>query len=141
MEVSQILDFQILSFLSSVPTWAWIMAIVVFALFMLGDRVLWDFEVKFPLKTGIGSGEIDFECFKKKGPKIGIELSLELECQNKDIEVLLKGISVYQIPASENTQANLFIKEFIRMPKPSKGDEVKVLIDGEEVFSGALVLD
>ena len=81
---------QILELLSTIPTWVWVIGGIIFVVIVFGDRKLWELEVKFPHKQGIGRGEVEFECLKKKGSSIEVEFQLEDLFQNKKIEIFLK---------------------------------------------------
>jgi hypothetical protein len=55
MDVSQILEL-----LSTIPTWLWVFGGFIIFMFIFGDRKLWKLEVKFPTKSGVGRGEVEF---------------------------------------------------------------------------------
>lgn len=131
---------EILNFIAGLPGWAWF--VLGFGLLMLtGDRKLWEYEVKFPLQAGIGRGEIEFECLKKKGTSIEIEFQLEPNYNNKRIEIYLKHILIYTVHESSNTSKSIYINKKLQLQQPAEGDEVQVKIGGEQIFSGQLVLD
>jgi hypothetical protein len=131
---------EILNFITDLPSWAWFA--LGFGLLMLaGDRKLWEYEVKFPLKAGIGRGEIELECLKKKGSSIEIKLQLEPNYHNKLIEIYLNNALIYTIPESSNTDKPLYINKKIQLQQPTEGDEVQIKISNKEVFTGQLVLD
>lgn len=73
---------EIINFVTELPGWAWFGLLIVF-LFFTGDKKEWDYEVKFPLKEGVGRGEVELECLKKKGSSIEVELELEPEYNDK----------------------------------------------------------
>ncbi|MFW5432045.1 MAG: hypothetical protein ACKE5M_07060 [Methylophilaceae bacterium] len=131
---------EIINFFKDLPFWGWIILFFVYV-FIFGDRKLWEYEVKFPLEAGIGRGEIEFECFKKKGAEIEVHLQLEPYYQHKHIEILRNGISVYAIEPSQNIGKRIFIKKRTQLEKPAEGDKITVKIGGKDVFSGRLVLD
>ena len=58
---------------------------------LFGDRKLWELEVKFPMKHGVGRGEVEFECLKKKGSTIEVKFELEEMFHNKPIEIFLNN--------------------------------------------------
>lgn len=135
MELSEILHF-----LKDLPIWSWVILFLIYAS-IFGDRTLWEYEVKFPMEPGIGRGEVELECFKKKGTKIEVTLELEPAYQQKQIEILRKGLLIYTIKPNKNSGKRIFIKRSTTLEKPEEGDEIVVKIDGENIFSGQLVLD
>ena len=110
-------------------------------IFIFGDQKLWELEVKFPTKPGVGRGEVEFECHKKKGSSIELKFTLEELFQNKDIEIILNNRSIYIIPASKNSAARTYINEKLELQKPTEGDKVEVTIGGQKQFEGVLVRD
>ena len=136
MEINQILEL-----LSTIPTWVWILGGFIIFMFIFGDQKLWELEVKFPTKSGVGHGEVEFECHKKKGSSIELKFTLEELFQNKDIEVILNNRSIYTIPASKNNAARTYINEKLDLQKPTEGDKVEVKIGGQKQFEGVLVRD
>lgn len=55
---------KILAILFTIPNWAWVVGgFIVFAI-LFSDRKLWELEVKFPMKPGVGRGEVELECYK-----------------------------------------------------------------------------
>lgn len=133
---------EILNFIQNLPTWAWF--VIGFALLILtGDKKLWEYEVKFPMKQGVGRGEIEFEGMKKKGSQIEIKLDLDATQANKQIDIYLKERHVFTIPADEN-QANKRItinKKIKLVQPPNEADDVVVKIGGQQVFDGQLFPD
>jgi len=132
---------EIFAMLASVPTWVWILGAFILYAFIFGDRKLWELEVKFPNKHGVGRGEIEFECLKKKGTSIEVEFNLEDLFKQKAIEIYLNNRLVYTVHAIKNKGARTFIKEKIDIQKPNEGDKVMVNIDGQKQFEGVLVRD
>lgn len=126
---------------ANIPTWIW----VVFALFVyvmiFGDKKLWELEVKFPMQPGVGRGEVEFECLKKKGTKIEVEFNLEEMFQNKNIEIFLNNSKVFAIPAVKNKGSRLYVTEPITLSKPNENDKVEVHIGGKKQFEGHLYRD
>ena len=49
---------EIIGLLSTIPTWAWIIVGFVLFVIIFGDRKLWELEVKYPMKPGVGRGEV-----------------------------------------------------------------------------------
>ncbi|QMU61664.1 MAG: hypothetical protein GKR92_08130 [Gammaproteobacteria bacterium] len=136
------MDFtQILELLSTIPIWAWAFGGFIIFMFVFGDQKLWELEVKFPTKPGVGRGEVEFECHKKKGSSIELKFTLEDLYQNKDIEIILNNKSIYTIPVSKNTSARTYINEKFALQKPNEGDKVEVNIGGKKQFEGVLVRD
>lgn len=131
---------EIILFFQDLPIWGWIVLFLIF-LYLIGDTVIWDYEVKFPLEKGIGRGEVELERLKKKGTQIEIKLDLEPAYQHKRIEISRNGLTIYVIESLLNTDKRVFIKEKTVLEKPEEGDEITVKIDGKTVFSGRLVLD
>ena len=132
---------QILELLSTIPTWLWVAGGFITFVIIFGDKKLWEFEVKFPMKPGVGRGEVEIECLKKKGSFIELEFTLEELFQNKDIEIILNNRLIYTVPASKNNGANLNVDEKLELQKPNEGDKVEVSIGGEKQFEGVLVRD
>lgn len=131
----------VLGMFSAVPTWVWVIGgIIVFAI-LFGDRKLWELEVKFPMKSGVGRGEVEFECHKKKGSSIEVKFELEELFHNKDIEIHLNNRLVYTVPASKNSGNRIYINEKLALQKPNEGDKVGVTIGGQKQFEGVLVRD
>jgi len=130
----------VLALLGDLPVWAWV-TFVLFVLFMLGDRGLWDYEAKFPLQPGIGSGEVEFKRYKKKGSSIEINLELEPEYREKRIAIRLKNQLIFSVPEERTGGKRLYFNQPLDLEEPAEGDLVSVEIDGESVFSGPLVLD
>jgi len=132
---------EIFGILSTIPTWAWVIGgFVIFAI-LFGDRKLWEFEVKFPMKQGVGRGEIELECHKKKGSSIEVEFQLEQLFQNKIIEVILNNKIIYTVPELKNNNSRIYINEKIDLVKPSEGDKVEININRQKQFEGVLVRD
>ncbi len=131
---------EIINFFKDMPFWGWIIIFFIYV-FIFGDRKLWEYEVKFPLQTGIGRGEVEFECYKKKGSSIEINLQLEPDYNNKRIDIMLNGLVVYTIPEHDNTGKSIVINKKSPLEKPNEGDEVIIKIGSEKTFSGQLVLD
>lgn len=133
---------EILNFVQNLPGWAWF--VMGFALLVLmGDKKFWEYEVKFPMKQGIGRGEIELEGLKKRGMKIEIKLNLDATQANKQIDIYLKEHHVFTISADEN-QANthIYINKKIKLDQPpNEADIVTVKIGGQQVFDGQLFPD
>lgn len=136
MDVNQILEL-----LSAIPIWIWVLAGFIIFMFIFGDQKLWELEVKFPVKSGIGRGEVEFECHKKKGSSIEVKFELEELFNNKDIEIHLNNRLVYTVPAIKNTGNRIYINEKLELQKPTEGDKVEVAIGGQKQFEGVLVRD
>ncbi len=130
----------IITFFKELPFWGWIILFFLYV-FIFGDRKQWEYEVKFSKEAGIGRGEIELECLKKKGAQIEVVLDLEPAYHHKHIEIFRNGLSIYTIEASQNTGKRIFIKRKIKLEKPEEGDDITVKIDGKNIFSGRLVLD
>lgn len=136
MELSEIIHY-----IQHVPTWIWFVAGFVL-LILTGDTKRWEYEVKFPMKQGVGRGEIEFKCLKKKGTSIEIELSLDTMQAEKPIDIYLNERLVYSIAADENiANKRIYINKKITIEKPREADTVAVKIAGQSVLTGQLVLD
>ena len=135
MELTEIINFFV-----AIPFWGWIILFFIYV-FIFGDRKLWEYEVKFPIQAGVGRGEIELECYKKKGAEIELKFELEPTYHNKSIEIFRNGLSIYTVEASQNNNKRIFIKKKTALEKPEEGDEITVKIDGKAVFAGRLVLD
>lgn len=131
----------ITTILSTVPTWVWIVGAFILYAILFGDRKLWELEVKFPNKHGVGRGEIEIECLKKKGMSIEADFSLEDLFKQKKIEIYLNNRLIYTIEAIKNKGMKTFIKDKIDIQKPNEGDKVFVNINGQKHFEGVLVRD
>lgn len=131
---------EIVNFITGLPGWAWFV-LIIGILFITGDKKEWDFEVKFPFKDGIGRGEVELECLKKKGSSIEVELELEPDYNNKKIEIFLNNALIYTIPQNINTGKVVRIDKKTEIQKPAEGDDILIKIGGEHIFSGQLVLD
>lgn len=130
----------VLVLLGDLPVWGWVI-FVLFVLFLLGDRGLWDYEAKFPLQPGIGRGEVEFKRYKKKGSSIEVKLELEPEYREKRVAIRLRNQLVCTVPKERNGGERLYLNQSLDLEEPAEGDLVSVEIDGESVFSGPLVLD
>ena len=135
MEVADVLVL-----LGDLPVWGWVI-FVLFVLFLLGDRGLWDYEAKFPLQPGIGRGEVECKRYKKKGSSIEVNLELEPEYREKRVAIRLRNQLVCTVPKERNGGERLYLNQSLDLEEPTEGDLVSVEIDGESVFSGPLVLD
>jgi hypothetical protein len=62
------------------------------------------------MKPGVGRGEVELECYKKKSSFIEAKFELGDLFQNKEIEVILNNRLTYTIPASKR-----MVLEFISM--------------------------
>lgn len=135
MEVTEIINL-----ISNMPTWGWVVLFFIFII-IAADAVLWEYEVKFPMQAGIGRGEVELKCNKKKGTRIEIKLDLTPAYHNQEIEVFRNGRSIYKAEAKLNTGKRVFIQQRTVLKEPSEGDEIVVKIDGKKAFTGLLVLD
>lgn len=131
---------QLLTVLDSIPALVWVILVFV-VLFLLGDRKLWEFEAKFPLKPGVGRGEIEIECFKKRGAVIEAEFNLEPDYNGKAIDVVVGQQLALSIPARENIGSYFRFEQAYELAKPTEGARVEIKIDNELIFSAVLVLD
>lgn len=132
---------ELATFLDFVPTWVWILIAIFVVFVFFGERILWDLEVKFPLRKGIGRAKVEFECGKKRGPRIECTFELEPAYRNQPIEIDLNGHHVFTVPAEKNISGRFRLVHAIEIAKPEEGDEVSVRIGADTVFSGLLVLD
>ena len=126
--------------LEAIPWYGWVIGILVL-MFLVSDRGLWDYEVKFPLNPSVGRGKVEFECYKRRGVVVEAKFELKPEYQHQEIEIYLEGELVATIDKEKNKSHRLFAQKSIGLSEPNEGAEVKVRIGGEEVFVGALVLD
>ncbi|MBZ0167324.1 MAG: hypothetical protein K8I00_11010 [Candidatus Omnitrophica bacterium] len=119
------------------PWWAW--AVLVLGVLMIfGDRKVWEFEVEFPHRDGVGKGEVEFEYYTNRKPILEVELDLEPPYLNKDLEVTRNGQRVILIPSTSNTRPKLRIHEPYRLEKPAAGDLIEIKCAGETLFRGEL---
>lgn len=126
--------------LGDVPWYVWFGLFIV-VMIIFGDRGLWDYEVKFPYTQGVGRGEVEFECYKKKGSVIEAKFQIDTECANEAIDIYLGDRLMHSISSQKNPGGRIFIKESLEMEEPTEGDIVEVIIRGEVVFSGPLIRD
>lgn len=131
---------ELITFITDLPWWAWLGLFFLF-LFMFGDRVMWEYEVKFPLREGIGRGEVEFKHLKKKGTKLEVKLRLEQSYRNREVAVYLNNNLIHTIPKDKNTGDYLRIEEKVEIREPKEADDVRVEISGDVIFEGQLVLD
>ncbi len=129
------------SLFNSVPMWVWAIVAIIMVMFALGESILWDYEVKFPLAQGIGRGEVDLTCGKKKGTRIKYRFELEETCRGVPITIAVNGKPIHTISAEKNNKNRLFAIEFKNFPEPKEGDVVTVSSHGNPWFRGPLVLD
>jgi hypothetical protein len=129
------------SFVGNMPWFVWAAFLFIPIMVVLGDRKLWEYEVKFPQTTGVGRGEVEFEAYKKKGTTLEAKFQIDPDSANKDIEICLNDKHVYTIPAQENTGGRVYINKKIQLDKPEEGDQVIIRIRHEEVLSGPLIRD
>jgi len=132
---------QILELLTTIPAWLWVFGGFIIFMFIFGDQKLWELEVKFPMISGVGRGEVEFECHKKKGSSIEVKFQLEELFNNKPIEIFLNNRLVYTVPSSKNSGNRIYVEEKIDLEKPNEGDKVLINIGGTKQFEGALVRD
>ncbi len=132
---------EIFGLLSTIPTWVWVVGGIVIFVILFGDQKLWEFEVKFPMKHGVGRGEVEFECLKKKGSTIEVKFELEEIFHNKPIEIFLNDKLVFTVPQAKNTGRRIYIEENLDLQEPNEGDKVCVHIGGQEQFEGQLYRD
>jgi hypothetical protein len=133
------MEEQVIEFVSDIPTWIWVIVGLFLFVRIFGDRELWDYEVEFPPLEGIGKGEIDFTCYKKKGSVLEIELELSSQFSNHEIEICLNGSLVYTLGKEKNPGGKIFHKEKMPLQEPAPGDEVTVNIAGRNIFRGQLI--
>ena len=114
---------------------------IILVFFIFGERILWGYEVKFPFKKGIGRGKVELKCGKKRGTRIKCVFELDPAWRNIPIEIYVREILIYTVPAEKNKSGRFFMREIIHFEKPKEGDPVVVKGNGREIFSGPLVLD
>ncbi len=131
---------EIFTIIESIPWWGWLALFIAYVV-IFGDKKLWGYEVKFPLKEGAGRGEVELECFKKRGTSIELELELDTFFLEKEISVYLSHDLIYVVPKDKNIESHLNIDESIKIREPKEGEEITIKIEGKSVFSGQLVLD
>lgn len=136
MEISDILNT-----LSMVPTWVWVVGAVIFVFFVFGESILWDYEVKFLFKEGVGRGKVELECGKKKGTRIECVFELHPSYQNTPLDLFVGETKIYTIPAEKNRSDRLSLRRNMPLNEPQEGDLVIVKVHDETIFSGPLVLD
>jgi len=121
----------------------WFLGFIAFFLgaILSGDRKLWEYEVKFPLKKGVGRGEVEIKCLKKKGISIEVEMELEECLRNEAIDIELAGRLIHTIPAKDNNAARIVHRSPLKLDKPNEGDLLSIRIKGNPVQSGHLVID
>jgi len=128
---------ELVNWIFNLPKWFWVI-FVIGIVFLSSDKKKWEYEAKFPFEAGKGSGEVEFDCFKKKGSSIEIEFELEPVFQNKAIEIFLNDKLIYTIPNNINIGSRLRINEKFNLIEPSADDLVMVKIDDKEIFEARL---
>lgn len=129
-----------LQLLSSIPWWAWA-ALILVVLSFFGDKKLWEFEVEFAYKEGVGKGEVEIEHYTNRNPLLEVELDLDAHYLNRDLEVVRNGQRVIFIPATSNTRMRLRVHEPYLGEKPVVGDLIEIKCGREAIFSGNLRTD
>ncbi|MBT8141038.1 MAG: hypothetical protein HKN88_05540 [Gammaproteobacteria bacterium] len=130
---------QIFSFLGSIPWYIWLILFIGF-LFVTGDRILFEYEVKFPLQQGLGRGELEFKSLKKKGELIELEFDLETDEPLNSLEIFVNDESVHRL-SKDKLSSQIRIKEAYNGVSPKENDQVRVEINGQTRFSGNLYRD
>lgn len=133
MDVSQLFEL-----MANIPWWGWVVGVIV-VLSIFGDKKIWEYEVDFHYKEGVGKGEVEFELFTRNKPKVSLELDLDSQYVDKEIEVSLKGQRVMHLPTPSGKRIRH--SEEYRGERPALGDQVEVKIAGEVIFSGSLKED
>ncbi|NRA39772.1 MAG: hypothetical protein HRU15_16645 [Planctomycetes bacterium] len=131
---------QLLFILDSIPWWGWMLFVCTLSI-IFGDRVAWEYEVKFPLREGIGHGKLEFECTKKKGSYIEISFQLEKDYQQQEIEIYLNQQLIHCLDSRQNNSSHFQFEERVDFAQPREGDIVRVCIAQQEIFTGTLALD
>ncbi|MEM7542839.1 MAG: hypothetical protein AAF384_14830 [Pseudomonadota bacterium] len=135
------MDFNsIIDLLSALPTWAWVLAAFAM-LFALGDRGLWDYEAKFPSAKGVGRGEVELECYKKRGAHVELHLELEPDYRDAEVEVFFRGTCILHAAEQKRERERLYFREPLSVGEPREGELVSVRLNRREVFSGPLIKD
>ena len=114
---------EIILFFQDLPIWGWIVLFLIF-LYLIGDTVIWDYEVKFPLEKGIGRGEVELERLKKKGATVfighqaahvaGVDLCIfssaihksnpeRVACEKRHIPLMRRGEALAHIMHSKHS--------------------------------------
>jgi len=132
---------EIISWISALPTPILVIGGFILLILIFGEATIWDYEVKFPLKKGIGRGEVDFECGKKTGTRIECEFELDDSYKNIPIEIFLRNEKIFTIPAEKNMRKFIKIKKRISFERPEEGDLVTIKANQESIFTGQLVSD
>ena len=132
---------EMLELLSAVPTWVWVIGGIVAFFFFFGERILWKYEVKFPMTTETGRGKIKLLYGKKKGARIRCSFELNERHRGKKIDIYLQNKRIHSIPADQTKAAKYFKSEKISLEKPDEGADIEVYADRDKLFSGVLVLD
>ncbi len=131
---------EIIMFISDLPWWVWVGLFLAVAI-LTGDTKKWEYEVKFPLREGIGRGEIELKHYKKKGTMLEVKLQLEQSYRNREVRVYLNNNLIHTILADQNTGNYLRATHKVELRQPKEGDDIRVEIGADDVFSGPLVLD
>ena len=134
---------ELLNLINTIPTFVWVVLGII-ALFAVlgkaGDRAIWKYEVEFPLSEGVGRAEVEIKHWKKRGKVLELEIKPVKGFGFKEVYVLVGGYKAFSASHSEFNKWSKCEKEY-KFEKPNEGDEVKVLFDGKEVFSGVLLVD
>jgi hypothetical protein len=133
-------EFNLIQLLEQIPGWGWFF-IILAVIILLGDKKLWEYEVKFAFKEGIGKGEVELKHLKRKGQFVDAKFKLEPEQNNHPIQILLNRELLLAIPASKNCRKFLRFEEIKPLTRPKAGDNIEVVINGVRVFEGPLARD
>lgn len=134
---------ELINLINMVPTFVWVVLAIIAVFVVLGkagDRALWKYEVEFPLSEGVGRAEVEIKHWNKKGKVLELELKPVEGFEFEEAYVLVGG---YKAFSASNTEFNKWYKceKVYKFEEPNEGDEVKVFFDGNEVFSGVLLVD
>ena len=131
---------QFFEIISSVPFYVWIIIGIVLTI-IFGDREIWEYEAEFPYKEGLGRGEVEIECYKRKGAQLEAKLYLEPNYNNRTIEIHLNNNLIATIPENKNVSSFFVFKTPYTLDKPNSKDQIDLKINNEVIFSGNLIKD
>ncbi len=130
----------LIDFASTVPTWVWVVSGVIVFMLITGERILWKFETHFPMKTGVGRGQIKLAYGKKRGARIRYRFELDEKYRGRKLDIFLNTKLIHSIPAERTKAPKLFRIEKIDLDEAREGAEVEVYSDREKLFEDVLVI-
>lgn len=126
---------EILQAISDAPIYVWVILFLIVGL-LFKDKSRWEKEVNFRYKEGVGHGEVEIEHSKRRGTEIEVEMKLVEKYQDRPISIVVNDKLACTVPPQLNNGRGREFKARYQLGKPNSGDIVKVVIEGETLFSG-----